>query len=180
MRRYLIAIAVAGALVASNAQAQSADRTINDTTAHTRSPDLSLMAWLPWYYGFGIGLDIRYEIPILPDGFIPNVNDEFTIEPCLGLAFANYGYANLGYNYVDIAPSVFGVWGFHVLRNLRLYGALGLGYNVVSWTGNGPGNTWYPVYWDAAVGMNYKFASNMSFRGELGSMGLKAGLSIYF
>ena len=157
---------------------QGTPNSISDTGPHTRQPDLSLLAWLPWYYGVGIGLDARFEIPILPDGFIPNVNDDFTIEPSFGFAVATY----FGYSVVDLTPAVYGIWGFHLSDRLRVYGGLGLGWDL--WFANNGFNASAsgatPFYWDLCLGLNYKFASNMAFRGEAGSQGLKAGLSIYF
>ncbi len=161
---------------------QGAPGTITDTRVHVRDPDLSVLFWLPWlYYGnIGVGGQVRFEIPIVPDGFIPAVNDEFAIEPSFGIA------ATLGCNgctITQLAPAVYGVWRFHFSEEFSAYGALGLGLNFGIFSGIngfGGGATQVYFYFDPSVGLNYKFSSSIAFRGELGAQGLKAGLSFYF
>jgi len=162
---------------------QGAPDTITDTRVHTRSTDLSVLFWLPWlYYGdIGVGAQVRFEIPILPDGFIPSVNDEFTIEPSFGIA------ATLGCNgctITQLAPAVYGIWRFHFSPEFDAYGGLGLGlsFGIYSgYNGIGAGSTQVYFYFDPVVGLTYRFpSSSFAFRGELGAQGLKAGFSYYF
>lgn len=154
---------------------------ITDRSSHSRPMDFSILGWIPWYYGFGLGVEGRFEIPVLPDGFIPQINDEFDIEPSLGLAYSWWPYTGYTYNLIDIAPAVYGIWAFHFSPKFRAYGGLGLGYNIgiVSCPGCGavPGSFFY---WDPVVGLNWKFVPNIALRAEAGAQGLKGGISIYF
>lgn len=191
IRRSIPAVLLTTTLVSCLAWAQAysrgGDGTITDPGLHARSPDLSLMAYLPWVDGVGFGLDLRFEIPVLPDGFIPNVNDEFAIEPALKLAYRSYGY---GYNYpfgngdsvhfFDVVPAVYGIWSFWFSPKFRAYGGLGLGYDVAIASGTYGGPNAGRFYWDPVVGLFYSFARNVAVRGEAGAQGLKGGLSFSF
>jgi hypothetical protein len=150
---------------------------ITDTSIHTRPTDLSVMLWLPWYYGFGVGGVVRYEIPILPDGFIPSINDEFSLEPSFGVAYSGYA----GVNFLDLNPALYGIWSFNFSKEFRAYGGLGLGANIGVYTGSittGLNVTYF--FWDICAGVFYKLSDSIALRGELGSQGLKAGVAFYF
>jgi len=154
---------------------------ITDTRVHTRDSDLSVLLWLPWYYGFGIGGQVRFEIPILPDGFIPAINDEFALEPSFGIDYYNYGGFANSIGTLNFAPALYGIWRFHFSEEFSAYGGLGLGVNIGTYSGD-YGGLYNPIYfyWDLVAGLNYMFTKGMAFRAELGSQGLKAGLSFYF
>jgi hypothetical protein len=187
-RRFVKAVILCASLASSSALAQGhysggGDGSIQDGSLHTRPSDFSLMAFLPWYYGFGIGVVGRYEIPILPDGFIPNINDEFSIEPGLGFGYRDYGVYGYNYGIVDVVPQVYGNWSFWFSPKFRAYFGLGLGYDIGFVTGLPAGAPTYTAsffYWDPVIGMYYSFAPNVAFRGELGSQGLKAGVAFLF
>jgi hypothetical protein len=150
---------------------------ITDSGIHSRQSDLSVMVWLPWYYGFGVGGVVRFEIPILPDGFIPAINDEFSIEPSFGVAYSGYG----GVNFLDLNPALYGIWSFWFSKEFRAYGGLGLGANIGVYTGNvttGLNLTYF--FWDICAGVFYKLNDAIALRGEIGSQGLKAGVSFSF
>jgi hypothetical protein len=157
---------------------------ISDWSPKSRLSDLSVMAWLPWYFGFGIGGEVRYEFYILPNGFIPTINDSFSLEPSIGLAYTSYGVVNYGWSIIDIAPALYGNWSFYFSNAFRLYVGLGLGYNIGVASAphgyNGPaiGDSFF--YWDLVGGLSYKFTRAIGLRAELGSQGAKAGLSFYF
>jgi hypothetical protein len=167
--------------LAQAAQSKSGSSTevsgsINDTSTHSRDTDLSVMLWLPWYYGFGVGGVVRYEIPILPDGFIPSVNDEFSLEPNLGVAVAGC----CGETWTSLAPALYGTWSFNFSKEFRAYIALGLGYNIGIYSGAVQGLGYNYFFWDLAAGIFYRFSQAIGLRAELGSQGLKAGVAFYF
>ena len=153
---------------------------ITDTRVHVREPDLSVLLWLPYYYGYGFGVQVRFEIPVLPDGFIPSVNDEFTLEPSFGIAGTNYGYGGTHYGIVNLTPALYALWRFHFSRDFDAYGGLGLGINfgVLNESYGGFSPTYF--YWDPCVGVSYRFAPTIAVRGQLGAQGLLGGLSFYF
>ena len=149
---------------------------ITDWATHTRDTDLSVMLWLPWYYGFGVGGVVRYEIPIVPDGFIPHVNDEFSLEPNIGIAASGC----CGESWITIAPALYGTWSFNFSKEFRAYATLGLGYSFGVYSGAVQGLGYNYFFWDLAAGIFYRWTNAMAFRAELGSQGLKAGISFFF
>lgn len=188
MRTHLLKVILAALVLSLPGLAQAepsafGDGSITDSSVHHRQSDLSLLAWLPWYYGFGFGAQVRFEIPIVPDGFIPSINDEFSIEPSFGLAYSSYGvYGGYNYGITDVTPAIYGIWSFWFSRAFRAYGGLGLGYNVGIYANNNAyGNIGASFfYWDPCVGLHYKLSDNIGLRAEAGAQGLKGGLAIYF
>jgi hypothetical protein len=177
-------------LLAQQASAQGtkdpggiADRSVHDT----RPMSISAMLYLPWYYGVGIGVNARFEIPIIKDGFIPQINDQVSIEPSLSLGYRAraYGWSDDRLKFFDIVPAAYFMWSFHITSKFRPYGAIGLGYDVGIWLDDEndyPGNDVSGgfFYWDTAVGMFYDFSESAAFRCEIGAQGPKAGLSVLF
>jgi hypothetical protein len=153
------------------------DDSMFDASMHHRGLDLSVMAWIPWYYGLGFGAQARVEIPIVPDGFIPSMNDEFDIEGSFGFAYAS----DYAFGYVAIVPAAYAIYALHINRAFRVYVGLGLGYDigVASCDGCGAYN-FGGFYWDPVVGLNFKLASSFALRAELGAQGLKGGVQFYF
>jgi hypothetical protein len=154
---------------------------ITDTSVHTRPTDLSLLLWLPYYYGYGVGAQVRFEFPVLPDGFIKSINDEFSLEPSFGIASTRYGFEGSNVAVLNFAPALYGLWSFYFSEPFRAYGGLGLGFNFATYTGTYPGG-FAPayVYWDLVAGISYKFSLDVGFRAEIGLQGFKAGVSFYF
>ena len=147
------------------------------------------MFYVPWWYGIGAGAMVRYEIPIVPDGFIPAINDQFSLEPALGFAWQrNYDdycrYAGVDCGAMGergiITPAVYGVWSFHITSRFRPYAALGLGVDI----GIDSDDDWHyknqsNFFFDSAVGLFYRFAAPVGLRAEIGSGGPKVGLAFY-
>ena len=153
-------------LAANDAPANS----IRDNRPHKRPGELSVMGYLPWYYGFGFGVTARYAIPIVHDGFIPTINNSVTIEPGLAIEYATYS----GFSYTLITPYVVGAWNFYFSDQWRAYGGIGAGFHV----GGDYGGS--RVYIDPVVGGYYKLNPSLSLRGEVGYGGPKFGLSFAF
>src|SRR5215813_3845915 len=59
-------------------------------------------------YGFPFMISGRYYFPIVPDGFLPNINDEFGIEGGLDLLFLFGDATHFGFGI-----PVDAVWDFH-------------------------------------------------------------------
>lgn len=179
-RSPIAAIAVAALLSTGVAQARGEPDSITDTSAQTRPQNLSVMAYVPWYYGFGIGANVRYEIPVVPNGFIPTINNSFSIEPSLGLAYASRGYSGVNYSVFDVTPAMYGIWNFYFNPKFSAYGGLGLGFNIGTYTGSSYTDSASYFFWDPVVGLHYSFSPNMALRAEAGAQGLKGGVSFYF
>jgi hypothetical protein len=153
---------------------------ITDARTHHRDQDLSLLLWLPYYYGYGVGVDVRYEFPVLPDGFIPKVNDQFSLEPSLGIAATRYDVTGAVVNVVNFTPALFGDWSFHFSKEFRAYFALGLGFNFATYSGTYPGFSPAYFYWQLALGLFYNFNRDIALRVELGSQGFMIGVAFFF
>lgn len=199
MKARLIAAFVACLVAASGAAAHAQEGGtrgpggIRDTSPQSRPQELSVMMYVPWWYGIGVGVQARYEIPIVPNGFIPAINDQFSLEPALSLSWQRdydvycrgVGNVNIcGDNHgsrVGITPAVYGMWSFHISPKFRPYVALGVGVTIGVETGDTDWNgRLHNFFFDSAVGMFYRFAAPVAFRGELGAQGPKAGFSFYF
>jgi hypothetical protein len=141
---------------------------IQDAGPHTRPSELSLLAYLPWYYGFGIGVTARYSFPVVQNGFISTLNNSVSIEPGLAIEYASYG----GFGYTLITPYVLGIWTFYFSDQLRAYGGVGLGWHIGADYGGFRG------YIDPVAGGYYKLSPTFSLRGELGYGGPKFGISL--
>ena len=142
---------------------------IRDSRAKTRPSELSVMAYLPWYYGFGIGATARYSIPIVQNGFISTLNNSVSLEPGIGIEFSSYA----GSSYTLVTPYVVGTWNFYFSDALRAYGGIGVGWHIGSYGGLG-------AYIDGVVGGYYKLGSGLTLRGEVGYGGPKIGLAFAF
>lgn len=180
-RNLAVTFAAIAVLVSGVAQARGEPDSITDTSGKIRAQNLSVLAYLPWYYGFGIGANVRYEIPVVQNGFVPSINNSVSVEPSLGLAYSSWGPAGYSYSIFNITPAVYGLWNFYFNPKFSAYGGLGLGFNVgvISGSHLSTFNANY-FYWDPVVGLHYKLSPGMALRAEAGAQGLKGGLSFYF
>ena len=106
------------------------------------------------------------------------------IEPSFGFSYTSLGYGVLDddVNYINFTPAVYGTWSFHFSHEFRAYGAVGLGWNIGTVTGDYDFDVDADnrFYWDVAAGVFYDVASALSLRGEVGYGGLKAGIALLF
>ena len=149
MRRMLKMVLVATALMATPVLAEDeapakTDTPSGETFRHSgslldRSPQhrsqmLSVFLGLPYGYfyygGFPFGLGGRYLIPILHDGFIPAVNDSFSIE--FGVDFSGV-LGRTFYPVLSIPVEV--MWQFHFTPKFSAYAKVGIAleFNFVSY-----------------------------------------------
>jgi hypothetical protein len=154
---------------------------IKDASPKERPVGVSVMAWLPWWYGLGIGGKAGVEIPVAHDGFLPSVNDSFSIEPSLSVASVDHGLLLYDVPTLHVLPAVAGIWSFHFSEELRVYGALSLGYGIVSYDeADYDGAGFNYVYTELNAGLGYKLADALALRAEIGWHGLRGGLQLLF
>lgn len=149
-----------------------------DRSPQRRSQMLSVFVGLPYgyfYYGFPFGIGGRYLIPILHDGFIPALNDSFSIEfgaDLTGVVGASF-YPTLG-----IPVEV--MWQFHFTQKFSAYAKAGvvLEINFVPYacTGTIACRGVVSASPIGNVGLMYKFTDKISFRAEAGYPWVKVGL----
>jgi hypothetical protein len=158
--------------VASSGEPES----IKDFSAHARPQMISVFTGLHYGhfagYGFPMLIGGRYSIPIMPDGFLPTINDEFGLE--FGLDF---DFTFLSDIYKDSVLLGFGIpadayWDFHFSAKFDAYAKLGFVIGSVF-------NSGYDGFWwtfRSAVGLRLKLNDVMYFRAEVGYPALLAGL----
>ncbi|MDP1821741.1 MAG: hypothetical protein Q8L48_00795 [Archangium sp.] len=143
-----------------------------DASSHERPMLLGIHAILPYghyYGGFGIGAGASFYIPLVKDGFIPPVNDEFGID--FGADATIFFY----YAPFSLTIPVCALWTFHITDKFAAYAKVGIALKIH------PG--WIsPVFpdWVSVVGINYMFSSSFGLRAEAGYPGFKAGILFAF
>jgi hypothetical protein len=149
---------------------------IKDAGPHARPQMISVFTGLHYGhfagYGFPMMFGGRYSIPIVPDGFLPTLNDEFGLEFGLDLHITF-----LSSIYTDSVLFGFGIpadayWDFHFSEKFDAYAKLGFVFGSVF-------NSGYDGFWwtfRSAVGMRLKLNDVMYFRAEVGYPAIMAGL----
>lgn len=170
----------------------SADRVcaqdnLKDSSFHDRPQMVSVFTgfFLNRYLSEGVPYMIggRYYYPIVPNGFIPSLNDEFGIEGGLDLLFLFGDNTHFGFN-IPIEA----VWDFHFSPTFDAYGKLGFMFGNVFADdyyyvggvrfGNSYGGFWFDPRF--SVGLRLKVSESLYFRAEVGYPTIMAGLGFAF
>jgi hypothetical protein len=168
-----------------------AQPTIKDASDHTndRPMKLDITGSLGFFGDFGVGLAGWVSMPIVPNGFIPPLNDSFYLE--FGIAttytWVNNWYGQCDYNYFDLAPMGGVRWNFHLTEAWTVFAKakLGVGYhfNNVDCPGiayRDSDLTQLYLASDGGVGAYWNFSPGMGMRFDLGYHGASVGLSWNF
>lgn len=153
-----------------------------DSADQSRKHMISLMAIIPeWYDGvFGVGGGLRYSLPIIANGFIPKLNDEFGLEFGADLYLApNY----LSDSVVGIAGAVGARYAFHLTPKIETYARVSFGIqwrNYTSGIGNSRWQGFNLFYWDAGLGANWHFTDMWALRAEVSYSGFRIGIGFAF
>ena len=179
----LISLSVLSGTVAYADEMEVRDRGfLLDRSDHDRPQMLSLFAGLPYYYGayrgFPAGFGLRYYVPLVRDGFLPAVNDEFGIE--FGGDLAAFSYPGGAYYGLSIPIEV--LWDFHFLPRVDAYAKAGAAFAVGfgSYYYPGPAPAPYGVYPIMALGLRLKLTDLVYLRAEVGYPWAKLGLAFAF
>jgi hypothetical protein len=129
-------------------------------------------------------MSVGFEIPIMHDGFLPMLNDSFSIEPSFGFAYVDY-YSSFSSDYALLfRPAVAALWSFYLKENLRVYGIVNFGYTRVNryWES---GSVTYDrgynyFYGEAGAGVMWNFAEKWAVRGEVAFHGIRGGINYGF
>jgi hypothetical protein len=124
-------------------------------------------------YGFPLTIGGRYYFPIVPNGFIPSLNDEFGIEGGLDLLFL-FGHKT----FFGFGVPVDAMWDFHFSPKFDAYGKLGFLFGNMFGSGYRYGGFWFDFR--PAVGMRFKINDVLYFRAEAGYPVIMAGLGFAF
>jgi hypothetical protein len=152
-----------------------------DGSEQTRSSMLSVFVGLPygyWAWGFPVGVGARYYLPLLHNGFISSMNDEFGLEFGVDGAFIFSPYGAV----LGIDVPVEAMWAFHLSPNFAAYAKAGLGIGITSWPIGyyGQSGVSFRFVGVGGVGIMYKLTEALTFRAEVGTPWAKVGLGFSF
>lgn len=145
-----------------------------DASPQERPMLLSVHAVVPYGYlgfGFPFGAGASFYIPIVKNGFIPPVNDEFGIDFGADVIF------HLGYSaFFSLSVPVGVLWTFHITEKFAAFVKIGAALRV--W----PGHSVLSVYPDfmSVVGLNFMFSKSIGLRAEVGYPMIKVGVLFAF
>jgi hypothetical protein len=154
---------------------------IRDTTPQERPQMLSFFTGIHYghFVGWGFPLTIgaRYYIPLVHDGFIPPINDEFGIE--FG---ADFDVTFLSSIYVENVLIGFGipveaVWDFHFSSKFDLYAKFGVVMGS-AFSDYNYGGFWWALR--ETVGIRLKISEAVCFRAEAGYPSVLVGFGFAF
>lgn len=174
-------ILVLTALSGRDARA-AATWTIEDRSQHERPLNLDFGITSGWFFA---GTYILTGIPIVPDGFIPGLNDSFDIEAggylgynygC-GVGFAGVG---LGCGAFRVSPQVGVRWKFHLTSEWTVYAVSRLGFRMNFGPAYGDLGTFSVFGFDGygGVGAYWMFSENLWMRFDTGTYGASIGLGL--
>ena len=146
-----------------------------DGSPQERSTRLALFAVLPYGYfgigGFPIGVGGTFYIPLVKDGFIPPVNDEFGIDFGSDVVFF-LGFRNPFALWIPVSV----LWTFHFTDNFAVYAKAGVALRI--WPGYLNQSVW-PDF-TTAIGLNFMLNKSFGLRAEAGYPGIKLGILLNF
>lgn len=154
---------------------RAAGALLDASTYDSRPMVLSIHGTFPYahfFFGsFPIGGGASFYIPIVKNGFIPRLNEEF------GIDFGADAIIYVGYTAPFSIYLPIGVqWKFHILSNLDVYAKLG--FLARLWFG-GPLGVFYPDA-VAAVGLHYMLSKSFGLKAEVGYPGVRLGVVLAF
>lgn len=152
---------------------------LSDASPQRRHPMISLFVGLPAaYWGFGgvpFSVGGRYLQPILHDGFVPSLNDSFSIEA--GVDLYAIGRSVFGFGF---AVPIEAMWALHFSQKfsgyLKLGVALELRFGDWCWGNVCGGALGIAPGFIGNIGIMYKLTEGLTLRVEAGYPGLKLGL----
>jgi hypothetical protein len=154
----------------------------------SESNTISGFLGLGYDYGFsiGVGLGARYQIAIVPNGFLhhPTIHDELALEPGIDFFHDGYSFAGGGWDYNEITPLVGCLWNVWLNEQFAVYPKIDIGYRIGFWSEHingmnvGGGHDYvFPVYIQGAAGVVYRLGP-VSLRGEVGWDALRIGIGV--
>ena len=152
---------------------------LSDASPQRRHPMISLFIGFPaGYFGYGgipFSIGGRYLQPILHDGFVPSVNDSFSIEVGADL----YALGASRFFGAMLAIPIELMWALHFSQKFAGYLKLGAAIELRflgDWCWGGVCNGVIGAGIVAQLGIMYAITDAITFRVELGYPGLKVGL----
>jgi hypothetical protein len=155
---------------------------IRDVSEKRRPYGVSLDVHVPWLEGIGVGFKLGAEIPIMHNGFIPSINDSFSLEPRFLMAYQRWtSFTRYDDLYVmSFTPAIAALWSFYFKTNLRAYAFVSLGYTIVTkanHTDDSTSGLAGRFYHDVGVGGFWDFAQHWALRAEIGYSAFRVGIA---
>jgi hypothetical protein len=177
IRLVILSLAIVGSTAVSPSVAQAAIAwTINDANKQDRPTTVDLLGSV-WFLGstsfFGGAGWFCY--PIVPEGFLPTVNDTFNLEIGAWVFYYSANVQPASYTYVGVIPGGGVRWDFNLTKEWTVFAAAKLGARV------GIGNAPKPLRLDVgfSIGAYWNFSRWMFLRLETGNQGMaQVGVSI--
>jgi len=182
LRVLVVALGLVATLGLASRRAHAAELTLRDPSTHTRPQTLDAVAVLGFFVGYShFGVGGWYGFPVLPDGFIPEVNDALYIEA--GAVVERYGTTFVcDFSWNRVSPLAGARWNVYLTDEWTIFAAAKLGfgfrfgqsYSCGVYPYAGAVSYSSPVG-DVAVGAYWAFSKDWSARFELGYFGVGAG-----
>lgn len=167
------------------------DSSTHDSRPHTLDAEL-ILGYLFGSYNH-IGLGGWYGYPVMPDGFIPKINDAFYVEAGASVERFSWDYGIIGYNcsqsWWRITPAGGVRWQFNLTQDWSAFATAKLGfgigfadsYDCGGITGSSGGADLSKFVFDTGLGAYWNFADNWRMRFDFGyysSLAVGAGTDI--
>lgn len=150
-----------------------------DASEKTERPMmLSIHGYLPYHgitFGyFPIGAGASFYIPLVKNGFISRLNEEFGIDFGVDAVVGISSPVSFSLH-IPVAAQ----WKFHILSNLEVYAKLGIQVDLWFYYFGRAFAPW-PVYPVGLVGAHYMFSKSFGLKLEAGSTGIRFGVALAF
>jgi len=136
---------------------------IKDKRATHEEMQLSGMLELGFNYYDEIGVRGEFAYPIMPQGFLPMLNDSFYLEGELALQYHWYSVGFASASFGNIQPLVGGRWNFYLTPDWTVFSAMKIGFNVGL-----ANNVGASFAWEWTAGAFWNFSKSMALRMEFG------------
>jgi len=152
---------------------------VHDTRPQTLDISLILGFLFGSYSHFGVAG--WYGYPIVPDGFIPKLNDALFIEAGAAVERYSFSIAACGESWWRVSPMGGVRYQMYLTDEWTVFATAKLGYGIGFASAadcaviNG---TTSQVVWDSSVGAYWNFSPNWHLRLEMGYFGVNPGIGM--
>lgn len=137
LKSVLGALVVGGATLLGGMRDAQAELIIRNPDEHTFRFNFEVhgIATYSFWGSFAPGVGVRFQIPIMRNGFIPRLNN--SIQLGVGLDAVFYPFYRDAYNtfYGGLTVPVMLTWNFHLVPRFTLFGEVGLAPTLGFWNG---------------------------------------------
>ncbi len=171
-----------------------AESIIRDSSVHSDRPHHLDFVGSFGFFGYThLGLGGWYAFPVVPDGFIPNLNEALYVELGANIERYSWDWGYFGYNCSEqwwrVTPMGGVRWDWYLTDQWTVFakGKLGYGigfadsYNCNGYTGpiSASGVNYSAVAGDGGVGAYWKFSEDWAMRFDIGYWwGVGAGVEL--